>query len=221
MRPMNTITLSGVLPKVFIGEEDSDRIRNSEVWLASLTFEKGNHYLVSAESGTGKSSMCSFIYGDRIDYIGTIAFNGNSVKNLSIDDWCKVRTTSLSYVPQEMRLFPELSVAENILIKNTLTNRFTMPEIVRMLERLEIENKLHEPAGRLSVGQQQRVAIVRALCQPFDFILLDEPVSHLDERNNKAAASLISDEAAARNAGIITTSVGNHLSLTNPIVVKL
>ena len=63
------------------------------------------------------------------------------------------------------------------------------------------------------MGQQQRLAIVRALCQPFDFILLDEPVSHLDAENNAIAAEIIAEEASRQGAGIISTSVGNHLML--------
>ena len=65
------------------------------------------------------------------------------------------------------------------------------------------------------------MAIVRALCQPFDFVLLDEPVSHLDARNNAAAAAMIEREAGAQGAAIVATSVGNHLALTDYTLIKL
>ncbi|MDE6169730.1 MAG: ABC transporter ATP-binding protein, partial [Duncaniella sp.] len=71
------------------------------------------------------------------------------------------------------------------------------------------------------IGQQQRVAIVRALCQPFDFLLVDEPVSHLDARNNAAVASLIAEEASSRSAAIIATSVGNKLTLSDFTLIRL
>ena len=73
----------------------------------------------------------------------------------------------------------------------------------------------------MSIGQQQRVGIIRALCQPFDFILLDEPVSHLDEENNRRAARMIAGEALRQGAGIITTSVGNPLLLEGAATLKL
>ena len=90
-----------------------------------------------------------------------------------------------------------------------------------LLSRLGIEEKAHEKVSRLSIGQQQRVAIVRALCQPFDFLLLDEPVSHLDRQNNLSAATLIHEEATAQGAGVVSTSVGNPLLLDNATFIAL
>ena len=85
--------------------------------------------------------------------------------------------------------------------------------VERWLEQLGIASRRDYPAGRMSIGQQQRVAIIRSVCQPFDFILLDEPVSHLDEDNNRIAAAIIAEEARRQGAGVISTSVGNHILL--------
>lgn len=209
------IRLERVLPRVFRGSEHESPVKDSQLWLRdNVTFAKGRNYLIEAESGTGKSSLCAYIYGSRLDYDGRILFDGADTAKFSIARWCELRRVSLAYLPQEMGLFPELTVMENIEIKNRLTRCKNEAQILRLLDRLEIGHKAGEPAGRLSVGQQQRVAIIRALCQPFDFILIDEPVSHLDSRNNKAVAALIEEEAAARGAGIIATSVGNKISLT-------
>ena len=73
----------------------------------------------------------------------------------------------------------------------------------------------------MSIGQQQRLAIIRALCMPFDFIMLDEPVSHLDSTNNRIAAEIIAEEAARLGAGVISTSVGNPLLLHSAVNIKL
>ena len=72
---------------------------------------------------------------------------------------------------------------------------------------------MNEKVGRLSFGQQQRVSFIRCLCQPFDFILLDEPVSHLDDDNNDILSGLLQEEAGRQGAGIIVTSIGKHISL--------
>lgn len=218
---IKTITLDNVLPCVFAGSEKESPVKDSQVWLHKLEFTCTNNYLIEAESGTGKSSLCSFIYGNRNDYSGDILFDGENVRNFTIERWCELRTRSLALLPQEMRLFPELTTLENIQIKNRLTGYKTEGEILDMLRRLEISEKVHQQAAYLSVGQQQRVAIVRALCQPFDFLILDEPVSHLDERNNAIVARLIEEEAKAQNAGVIATSVGNKINLPMSIQINL
>lgn len=216
------ITLKRVLPQVFRGSEHESPVKDSQIWLRDeVVFEKGRYYLIEAESGTGKSSLCSFVYGLRGDYDGQIFFDGDDAAKFDIARRCELRRTAIAYLPQEMGLFPELTVMENIEIKNRLTRHKSRQEIVGLLERLEIDGKADVVAGKLSVGQQQRVAIIRALCQPFDFILLDEPVSHLDARNNSAVASLIDEEARRLGAGIIATSVGNKISLQDLAVFNL
>ncbi len=210
---MNTITLERTLPAVFAGSENEAPVNRSQVWLNELTFTRPDYYMIEAESGTGKTSLCAFIYGSRLDYSGRILFDGEDIRSFDINRWSRLRCTSLAYLPQEMMLFPELTVMENIAIKNSLTRFKTTAGIETMLAELEIADKRDVPARLLSVGQQQRVAIIRALCQPFDFLLIDEPVSHLDERNNAAVAAMIDREAEARGAAIIATSVGNKISL--------
>ena len=90
-----------------------------------------------------------------------------------------------------------------------------------MFATLGISDKVNSLVQHLSIGQQQRVAIIRTLCQPCDFIVLDEPVSHLDEANNAIVARLVESEAQRQGAGIIATSVGNNLLLNNLIELKL
>lgn len=219
---IENITLRNLLPLVFRGMEDSEAIRQSCVWEAGdLTFHRGCRLCVQAESGSGKSSLLSFIYGNREDYKGEILFDNRDIRTLGVEEWCRMRTENLALLPQEMRLFPELTVMQNIEIKNRRTARKTTREITELLHRLGIAEKADIPAGQLSIGQQQRVAIIRAVCQPFDFIFLDEPVSHLDARNNRIVAELIEEEATRQGAGIITTSVGNPLLLENAQFITL
>lgn len=219
---IQSITLQRVLPRVFRGSENEPPVSRSEVWLRDeVTFSRPGSYLVEAESGTGKSSLCSFIYGARTDYDGRILMDGVDIATFGIGRWCELRCRALAYLPQEMRLFPELTAIDNILIKNRLTDYRTEAEIRAMLDRLELGHKADTLAGLLSVGQQQRVAIIRALCQPFDFLLVDEPVSHLDARNNAAVAEMIAGEATAREAAVIATSVGNKLSLEQYKLLRL
>lgn len=221
MDRISTITLEEALPEVFSGAENDEPVCRSEVWMRRLELSRPERYLIMAESGTGKSSLCSFVYGSRHDYRGRILFDGRDIRTLSVDDWCRVRRRHISLLPQEMRLFPELTAMENIQIKNRLTDRCTEKEIMAMLQEMEIDHKASQKAAFLSIGQQQRVAIVRALCQPFDFLILDEPVSHLDARNNARVAAMVTRVAAENDAAVVATSVGNHLRLPEPRVIHL
>lgn len=212
---LNTITLNNVLPRVFEGRE---AVSSSDIWSTTVEFSRPDRYLIVAESGTGKSSLCSFLYGNRNDYLGQILFDGTDIRGFGVDDWCRLRCDTLALLPQEMRVFPELTALENIMIKNRLTGFRSETDIRRMLDRLEIADKTDIPAGLMSIGQQQRVAIIRTVCQPFSFLIVDEPVSHLDERNNAEVAALLSEAADEQQAAIISTSVGNHLKL--PVLTK-
>ncbi|MCM1449195.1 MAG: ATP-binding cassette domain-containing protein [Clostridiales bacterium] len=219
---MSSIKLHNVLPAVFAGD-DMSTIRNSgqHVWLSDVEFSAPGHYLLEAESGAGKSSLMSFIYGLRRDYNGVIEIDGEDIRTFDSGRWSRLRRDVLALLPQEMGLFEELTVMENIMLKNRLTDYKSGAQIEALLERLEVDDKRDTTVGMLSVGQRQRVAIVRALCQPFRYLLLDEPVSHLDERNNRLVAGLVTEEASGRGAAIITTSVGNHLALDGAVVMQL
>ncbi len=205
---MNKIILSNSRPKVFFDLE-----LHSDVWDKDLTFEKGKFYLIEAESGTGKSSLFSFIYGYRNDYSGTISFDERNLANIPTQEWDGIRKNQLSLLFQELRLFPELTAFENIELKNQLTNYKSHEEITQLLELLGIGDKKNTPCAKLSWGQQQRVAIIRTLCQPYDFLLFDEPISHLDDRNGEIIAELVTKEAQKQNAAVIVSSIGKQLPL--------
>ena len=184
---MESITLQRVLPCVFAGEAAP---RDSGVWSQEVTFRKGEYCLLEAASGTGKTSLCHFLYGIREDYTGKILFDGADCRGFSAAAWSGLRRRSLSMLFQDLRLFGELTVAENIGLKNELTHFKTQEQIGRMLE-----------------------AFIRCMCQPFDFILLDEPVSHLDAANGELLSGMLLEEAQAQGAGIVVTSVGSRLGL--------
>ena len=213
-QPISQISLSRLLPQVFRGMEAAERIQQSAVWLEdAVTLERGCRLCIQAESGSGKSSLLSFIYGNRGDYDGQICFDGQDIRGLDTAAWCEIRRRHLALLPQEMRLFPELTVMQNLRLKNQLTHHKTEDEMLALLDRLGIADKAEKPVAQLSIGQQQRVAIIRAVCQPFDFILLDEPVSHLDRNNNLIVAEIVAEEATRNGASIVSTSVGHGLLL--------
>ena len=206
---METIRLNNLVPHVFAQLGDL----GSAVWQRDVTFHKGHLYLVEAESGKGKSTFCSYLLGYRHDYSGELYFDDRLANRLRVADWVAIRQTHVSHLFQELRLFPELTAMENVEIKNKLTGFKSPKEIENWFERLGIADKRDSKIGLMSFGQQQRVALIRALAQPFDFILADEPISHLDDNNSKVMGELLMEEARKQGAGVIITSIGKHMAL--------
>lgn len=214
---MNEIRLERVTPNVFA---ERGELR-SEVWQQELTLERGKTYLVEAASGTGKSSLCSFLYGYRNDYSGRILFDGEDISRYSRVEWVKLRQRHMSQLFQELRLFPEMTAMENVLIKNQLTGCQTLETIEGWFERLGIAACRDKRLSHMSFGQQQRVGLVRALCQPFDVLLADEPVSHLDEENSRTMGEIMMEEARRQGAAVIVTSIGKHIEMNYDKILKL
>ncbi|MCD8301875.1 MAG: ATP-binding cassette domain-containing protein [Prevotellaceae bacterium] len=206
---MNTIALHHTLPLVFASRTDV----GGDIWNTDVQLQKGHLYLVEASSGTGKSSLCSYVIGYRHDYRGTISFDGRDARSLKVADWVELRMRHISHLFQELRLFPELTAFENVQIKNKLTGFKSKKQIISWFEELEIADKANTRVQYMSFGQQQRVAMIRALVQPFDFILADEPVSHLDDRNADIMGKILMEEVRRQGAGVLITSIGKHIQL--------
>ncbi len=197
-----------VTPEVFASQSIE-----SQVWGQKLLFERGRSYLLRAESGSGKSSLCSYIMGYRSDYRGEIRFDEEPIMHYAKERFYQLRQGALSYVPQGVMLFNELNALENIELKNSLTHHKSREWIISALNSLGLGGKLSRPAAKLSFGERQRVAIVRALCQPFDFIILDEPTSHIDDQRAAAVASLIKEELSQCGGSLIAMSIGKELDI--------
>lgn len=214
---MDSITLNKVLPHVFSHVQGLV----SDVWNEEITFHKGHYYLLEANSGKGKSTFCSYLIGYRRDFDGKILFDEQNINALTIKDWAEIRTRHVSYLFQELRLFPELTALENVMMKNNMTHFKTKAQILDWFDELDIADKVNVRIGQMSFGQQQRVALIRSLVQPFDFLLADEPISHLDDNNSNAMAQVLLREATHQGAGVIVTSIGKHLGLKYDKVVRL
>lgn len=214
---MQKISFHHVLPQVFQQRRDLA----SEVWQQDIHFEKGHLYLVEAESGRGKSTFCSYIVGYRHDYTGTVLFDNDNIASYDVARFTHLRQHHISYLFQELRLFPELTAWENVLIKNNLTHHQPEATLKQWFQQLGIADKMHTPAARMSFGQQQRVALIRALAQPFDFLIADEPISHLDDANASVMGQIMMAEAQRQGAGVIVTSIGKHINLEYEKTFKL
>ncbi|NCI48606.1 ATP-binding cassette domain-containing protein [Sediminibacterium roseum] len=182
--------------------------RRSDVWNNTVSFAHGEFVKIKAPSGTGKTTFVHILYNLRHDYEGRISIGQKPLNQVSEDELAEMRQQKISIVFQDLRLFPNLTARENIELKRVLqTPYYPAEKIDEMAEALGVTHILNQRAGLCSYGEQQRVSIVRALIQPFELLVMDEPFSHLDINNTKKAAALIETECRKRNAGFIITDL--------------
>lgn len=190
-----------------------NELQKSGLWGEKVFLNSSENTLIDARSGKGKSTFTSFLAGTRFDYEGAIFINGKDIRTLSRDDWSKMRRNNLAFIFQDLQLFDKLTVKENLIFKNSLTDFKSENEILQLLKSFSLENKWTQYCGTLSLGQQQRIAIIRSLLQPADFLIMDEPFSHLDEFNTEIAVSMIKDHCYENQIGIILTTLGQQYTI--------
>jgi len=185
--------------------------RPSGVWQQNVDLRQGDLVFVRAPSGAGKTTLVHILYGLRQDYSGEICWNGQNINDQKPEKLAQWRSQNISIIFQDLRIFPELTAWENLEIKRRLTNTVSEQECMGWLEQLGIAHRKDKPGKTLSYGEQQRLAIIRALLQPFDWLLMDEPFSHLDQANTQKAIALISEVATRHKAGLLLADLDeNH-----------
>ncbi|MFT5647559.1 MAG: ABC-type lipoprotein export system ATPase subunit [Aureispira sp.] len=189
----------------------SDQLGSSDIWGTTFAFDSTIRYFIEAPSGKGKTTFQHILYGLRKDYTGEVSIDALGgkfqLRDLTLDQWSDIRQRELSVIFQDLRLFLDQTALENIHLKNQLTNHQTESTIVEMATELGVEMLLEKKCGQMSYGQRQRIAIIRALCQPFRFLIMDEPFSHLDKSNIEKCCALISRECKKQGAGFAIASL--------------
>lgn len=204
------ILLDHIIP---IPLKDRFSQNGSDIWNRSLQFTQGEYIKIKAPSGTGKTTLVHILYQLRHDYEGNIVLDDRPATEISGDELALLRQKRVSIIFQDLRLFPQLTARENIELKRVMQSPFYESSVINeMADELGITNILDQEAGLCSYGEQQRIAIIRSLMQPFDWLIMDEPFSHLDIENTNKAAALIARECRKRNAGFIITDLDedNH-----------
>jgi ABC-type lipoprotein export system ATPase subunit len=192
------ITLDHIIPDYL----EKEKVQRSQVWNSPLSFKPHERLHIVAPSGNGKTSFIHFLYGLRKDYSGKVSFDQHEIKSYSPEETATIRSRKVSIIFQDLRLFPDHTVRENIEIKRAL-DPYGENKVSPMAEALGIASKLDSLVRTCSYGEQQRVAIIRALQQPFELLLMDEPFSHLDDNNRSKAMQLIESECRQRGAMMI------------------
>lgn len=199
------LSLHNVIP---IPLKDKVQQQGSDVWNCEVSFTAGQWTKIKAPSGTGKTTLIHSLYKLREDYSGKIEWDGIGLQQLPAEQVAQYRQEKISVIFQDLRLFPNLTAFENIELKRVLQQPYCgLEKIFSMAEELGVQHILQQKVGICSYGEQQRVAIIRALIHPFSMLVMDEPFSHLDHANTAKAAALIMRECKDRNAGFIITDL--------------
>ncbi len=177
----NIITVENVFKTYTTGGSQVKALRG-----ISFTVEKGEHIAVMGKSGSGKSTLLHVMAGLTSIDSGRIEIASNVISSMSDSDLTKLRREKIGLIFQAFNLIPTLTAEENMLLpiyadgsRSVDRNRLEM-----LMERLEIGNRRNHHPGEMSGGEQQRVAIGRALMADSEVLLADEPTGNLDTANS-------------------------------------
>ncbi len=204
-----SIQLSHISKSVTQGKEHITILHN-----ISYTFEQSTSYAIKGISGSGKSTLLSIIAGFTEPTTGTVSFNAKSVQSMNKEEYARYIQQAIGIVFQHAYLIPELSVVENVLIKSIITNQTQQykKRALELLDRVGLAHRATERPYILSGGEQQRVAIIRALLMKPLFLIADEPTSHLDQETGNLITHLLQEFQQSEQVGLIIATHDSTLA---------
>lgn len=190
-------------------------LNNEILNISKLSLEKGQSLFLYGPSGYGKSTLLNIIAGVLHPTSGQIIIDGEIVSNLSPSKKDLWRGDNLGYVFQNFNLISYLNILENILLPTKFSNirnkKTDTKRALELIERMNLKNYLNQAVSDLSIGQQQRVALCRALIGDPKLLLADEPTSSLDEKNTHELMNLLKEEK--ERTGLTMIFVSHDLRL--------
>lgn len=184
--------------------------------------ETGEQIVIVGRSGCGKTTLLHTIAGISRPDSGEIWLDKINLAALSEAGVDRVRANKIGYVFQTFNLLSGFSALENVLLGMTFARgRKDLPRALHLLQRVGLEHRSSHRPGALSVGEQQRVAVARALANKPSLLLADEPTANIDPRNQQMIVDLIRD--TCREEGISLLLVTHSPEVANQFdrVVKL
>ncbi len=185
----------------------------------SLSIKKGKKVFIYGPSGSGKSTLLNLISGIITQESGEVIVLDKNLKDLSFLQIDRLRGNHIGFIFQNFNLIPYLTIYENVLLplkssklRASKIKNNTKKEIYKIASHLKIEDFLNKKVTELSVGQQQRVAVARALIGSPEIIIADEPTSSLDEDITDKFMQLLIDEHKKNNFTLIFVSHDRRLS---------
>lgn len=188
----------------------------------NVSFEQNKSYAISGASGSGKSTFLHLLSGVDTPTNGTVYFNQKDINQFNQKEKEEFLNKNIGLVFQEPYLIKELTILENIMIKGWQHGNNSNKAML-LLQKLGLQDKANFLPSMLSVGQQQRVAILRAIFNEPKFLLADEPTANLDQKSALDIINLLKQIKDKLHIGIVVVthdkyfveSCENKLSLNN------
>ena len=175
----------------------------------NLEINQGTNIGITGKSGSGKSTFLQIVASLDKPSSGEISFNDNKFNQMKNDELSKLRLENFGFVYQFHHLLEDMTILENVLLPNQYNksdNKFNKEEIFNLLEKVGLSERLNHLPWKLSGGEKQRAAIVRAIVNKPNFLFLDEPTGNLDESNAKSIQELLINLSKDLKFSLITSS---------------
>lgn len=182
--------------------------------IKSFSINKGEKVFIHGPSGSGKTTFLEVIAGVLVPQTGTYSFMNQEISKMSSGERDQMRAAHIGYIFQSFNLIPYLTVEENIVLplylsserRKKISHQSESEEVFSLCEQLGISQLLSSTVTELSVGQQQRVAVARALLGKPELILADEPTSALDQEHREKFINLLFEVCKKENTTVLFVS---------------
>ena len=188
----------------------------------NLQVNVGEQVVLLGQSGGGKTTLLHIIAGITTTDRGSILLDGIEMTKLSEQGRDRVRAAKLGYVFQTFNLLPGFTALENVRLGMTFGNgKHDIARATHLLERVGLADRLHYKPSQLSVGQQQRISVARALANRPRLLLADEPTANVDAANQQKIIDLIRETCQEEQIGLIMVTHDLKLAQQFPRIERL
>jgi putative ABC transport system ATP-binding protein len=157
----------------------------------NTTIEDGELVTIMGPSGSGKTTMLNILGGLEQPTEGSVIVGETELTKLNQVQLTTFRGDNLGFIFQQFHLVPYLTAMENVMLSQYFCGEVSEDDASWLLERVGLEHRLHHLPSQLSGGEQQRVAVARALANQPPILLADEPTGNLDQANGKIILDLL------------------------------
>jgi putative ABC transport system ATP-binding protein len=191
------------LKKSFIGPEGD---KQSIIDVKYFSLASKAQVALQGESGSGKTTFLHLIAGILKPDTGSILFAGQEMSQLKESQRDRLRASTIGYIFQNFNLLQGYTCLENVLLAMSFGRGVNRSFAEALLKRVGLADRLQHYPRQLSTGQQQRVAVARALANRPKLVLADEPTGNLDQRSGRSAIALIRQTCHENNAALLIVS---------------